>query len=493
MKHDNHARSKSVMRLASALGIAVCALILLLVGFLVLKNIDRTGVFGSAPNYVADTVTVYACEPLPQAADLLTAEAQGIVTAVAFQTTPTAAASTQTVGVLLTFSDGKTRVENTTITIKSTELHWEMGTDSSAAALLGEAYADAVLTTNISQYRTPGTYPLTVTIDGTAYDFTVAVIDSVAPVAAAKSTLSFCLGESPLPLDFVDSYTDGSDVSAAFVSEPDTTAVGNKTAVISLTDAAGNQTLLEVPYTVTEDSDAPIISGYEETLQTAKGVAISPLHGVTAEDRLDGALTVTASMTAEEIKKLDVGTYVLTYTATDLTGNTAEKSVSLVVLPLDTDPQTFTQNDIYRMGYAITESVLNDEMDETKRARTLYNYVQGHMFYKDNKDEMEWYHAAYLAIIRAYGDCRNYYAYARLLLDCAGFENMMVEHTPSSATASRHFWNLVVIDGEWYHFDTTPRVGQSNFFMWTDAQMDSYSRSHGNCFARDESLYPATP
>ncbi|MGN0648550.1 MAG: transglutaminase domain-containing protein [Oscillospiraceae bacterium] len=489
MKRPNHVRSRSVMRMASVLGTAVCALILLLVLFLILKCIDRSGTLGTAPNYVVDSVTIFECEPMPDVEALLTDEAKGVVTSAAFQTPSVPG----TVSVLLTFSDGKTRTEIATISIRSTNLCLEMGGDVSAAALLGAAYQDATFGVDLLQYRTPGTYPLPVTIHGKSYDFTVTVQDSFAPVAVAKNALSFCLGESPLPLDFVESYTDGSDVTVTFVSAPDTSVVGAKSATISLVDAAGNQTLLDVPYTVTEDGDAPVISGYEETIQTVKGVAISPLHGVTAEDKLDGQLPVTASMTADVIKALDAGTYTLTYSATDLTGNTAEKSISLVVLPLDTDPESLTQNDIYRMGYAITESILDDTMSETKRARTIYNYVQGHMFYKDNKDERDWYHAAYLAIIRAYGDCRNYYAYARLLLDCAGFENMMVEHTPNSPTASRHFWNLVVIDGDWYHFDTTPRVGQSNFFMWTDAQMNAYSKSHGNCFARDESLYPATP
>lgn len=481
------------MQIAFALGITICIIIMILLIALAAKHINRTGALGSAPNYVVDDITVWNAMPMPSADQFLTEEGRSAVNIVSFQTAPISVIGVQNIGVQLQFSDGTTRVESAKLTVLDSVLTWEMGTADTAAALLGEAYADAAFAKPIASHNTPGTYSIGVMLGNQTYDFTLIVQDTVKPTAIAKTMVKFCTNDTPTPLDFLEQYTDASSVTIGFATNPDTAENGEKVAVIRLTDAAGNETLVEVPYVVTGDDMAPVISGYSDTIQTVKGIAISPLHGVTAEDKQDGSVAVTASMTANDIKALPEGTHMLTYSAKDAAGNITEKNISVVVLATDTEPSQLTDEDIFRMGYAIVESVLTEDMDETTRARKLYNYVQGHMFYKDNKEELDWTHAAYLAIHRAYGDCRNYYSYARLLLTCAGFENIMVEHTPNSPTASRHFWNLVVIDDVWYHFDTTPRVGQSNFFMWTDAQMDAYSKRNGNCFARDESLYPASP
>ncbi len=493
MNQQKQSKSKKLTQIAFALGIIVCAIIMVLLITLAVKRINRTGALGSAPNYVVDDMTVWNAMPMPSADQFLTEEGRSAVSIVSFQTAPLSVIGVQNIGIQLQFSDGTTRAEAAKLTILDSVLIWEMGTADTAAALLGDAYADAVFSKPIASHNTPGTYSIGVIMADQTYDFTLIVQDTVKPAAIGKASVKLCTNDKPTPLDFLEQYTDASAVTIGFATEPDTAENGEKIAVIRLTDTAGNETLVEVPYTVTGDDMAPVISGYSDTIQTVKGIAVSPLHGVTAEDKQDGAVEVTASMTANEIKALPEGTHMLTYSAKDEAGNVTDKNISVIVLPSDTEPSQLTDEDIFRMGYAIVESVLTEDMDETTRARKLYNYVQGHMFYKDNKENLDWTQAAYLAINRAYGDCRNYYAYARLLLTCAGFENIMVEHTPSSPTASRHFWNLVVIDGVWYHFDTTPRVGQSNFFMWTDAQMDAYSKRNGNCFARDESLYPASP
>ena len=56
-----------------------------------------------------------------------------------------------------------------------------------------------------------------------------------------------------------------------------------------------------------------------------------------------------------------------------------------------------------------------------------------------------------------------------------------------------HYWSLVDIGNGWYHFDATPRKGGGEFFMLTDAEIERYSKSHGNSHVWDKTKYPATP
>ncbi|MBP0988056.1 MAG: hypothetical protein J6S92_07240, partial [Oscillospiraceae bacterium] len=87
----------------------------------------------------------------------------------------------------------------------------------------------------------------------------------------------------------------------------------------------------------------------------------------------------------------------------------------------------------------------------------------------------------------------------------AGYDNMIVcRQNPNTETEdgeedtpkvwyAQHFWNLVRVNGAWYHFDACPYCGGNDFFLWTDAQIDAFSAANGNCFERDKSLYPVTP
>ena len=75
------------------------------------------------------------------------------------------------------------------------------------------------------------------------------------------------------------------------------------------------------------------------------------------------------------------------------------------------------------------------------------------------------------------------------------YENLSDEENEEGVQTwyAQHFWNLVRVNGAWYHFDACPYCGGNDFFLWTDAQIDNFSALNGNCFERDKSLYPTTP
>ena len=59
-----------------------------------------------------------------------------------------------------------------------------------------------------------------------------------------------------------------------------------------------------------------------------------------------------------------------------------------------------------------------------------------------------------------------------------------------------HYWNLVKVDGNWYHFDTCPHYADYPLtsFLLTDAEVAYYSTYQAvGYYSFDSSLYPATP
>ena len=111
-------------------------------------------------------------------------------------------------------------------------------------------------------------------------------------------------------------------------------------------------------------------------------------------------------------------------------------------------------------------------------------------------DKTDWLQGAYVMMDSGEGDCFNYYAVTKLLLERCGIPNIDVRKVRNHENDSDHYWSLVSVDGgkTYYHLDTTPRVGSGDdFCLVTDAVLDAYSDTHDKCHNRDKSLYPATP
>ena len=132
-------------------------------------------------------------------------------------------------------------------------------------------------------------------------------------------------------------------------------------------------------------------------------------------------------------------------------------------------------------------------MSDHDKIYTIFYYVRRNVAYSTapNKDI---YSAAYHAMVKRKGDCYNYFAMAKVLLDQCGIDNLPVERYKGH---SSHYWLLVNIGTGWYHYDPSPQSLEDPFrcFMKTDAQVKYYSehRSDGrnDYYRYDESKYPA--
>jgi hypothetical protein len=138
----------------------------------------------------------------------------------------------------------------------------------------------------------------------------------------------------------------------------------------------------------------------------------------------------------------------------------------------------------------ILKRILTDDMSDMEKLGRIYDWVRFECDYVDSSDKSSWVNAAISMIDTRKGDCFSYFAVAKALLENAGFETVNVEK--SNTEHSRHYWSLVKIDDGWYHYDTTPRHGDGDYFcMVTDKQLADYSAANGDSHIWDKTLYPA--
>lgn len=136
-------------------------------------------------------------------------------------------------------------------------------------------------------------------------------------------------------------------------------------------------------------------------------------------------------------------------------------------------------------AYEVAENIMSSLWcdNDVDTAYAIFNWVHSNIFYQALNEEMTYEEAAYRGFTRRTGDCYVYFSCAKMLLDCAGIPNMMVERYP--VVTNGHYWNLVQLDGEWYHCDATVfRDHPDLYFMCTDYEIGDEHHSF------DSSLYP---
>lgn len=135
----------------------------------------------------------------------------------------------------------------------------------------------------------------------------------------------------------------------------------------------------------------------------------------------------------------------------------------------------------HEIAEGIAASLIRDNDVDT--AWEICNWVHSNICYQSICEYQSFEDAAFMGFTRKYGDCYVSFACTKMLLDCAGIPNLMVERYPVETNS--HFWNLVQIDGEWYHCDATVfKDHPEMYFLLTD---DEIADSHHSF---DGSIYP---
>ncbi|MFA5246953.1 MAG: immunoglobulin-like domain-containing protein, partial [Candidatus Micrarchaeia archaeon] len=126
-----------------------------------------------------------------------------------------------------------------------------------------------------------------------------------------------------------DNYDGDITASIATVNSVNTNAVGTYAITYDVSDSSGNPATQVTRTVNVVDTSAPIISILGSNPATVEAKAAYVDAGATALDAVDGAVIVTSSST---VNTDELGTYLVTYSATDLHGNTATATRTVTVV-----------------------------------------------------------------------------------------------------------------------------------------------------------------
>lgn len=333
------------------------------------------------------------------------------------------------------------------------------------------------------QTAAPGTYSVPLHGAYSSPVIEIVMVDTTAPKLTLKPGIAY-IGAKPTPESLVDELIDATDVTLSFLQEPNVSVGGVVTVTVCARDAGGNVTQAETTLTVVPDTTAPVISGVKDIFTQINGT-VSYRNGVTAYDNADGTIRVTVDASGVDITT--AGVYTVLYKATDRAGNTATKSAKVYVTGA-------TQESIDAYADYILSITTTSAMTDRQKAYAIYSWCAKNIRYSTATSHLmgHYLQAAYSGFTTRAGNCYTYYAVASALLTRAGIENMEIHRNNPTYP---HYWNLVKIDGSWYHLDTCPKQKKYPLvaFLLTDQQVREYSKKATGYYSFDASQYPPTP
>ena len=357
----------------------------------------------------------------------------------------------------------------------------EAGTDINIEDFFIECPDDARFVTDISSIDTdiPAIYKLTVFYsEAFEKDVTLKIEDHTAPKGIAIPKSQYASLAWPEASECVGYLYDLSGIAKIEYQNgvPDYIYTGDYIVPVVVTDWYNNQTVIDVPFHVIDDHNAPLFYGIHDiNIDNSVTAVIDYFDGVTWKDDYDEEPRIRVDDSNVVIG--EEGSYVVTYIAVDEAGNVRRQDATVTIkVPVFEDSlygaggawDTADHDAIYEYAMSLAEELKGDTDIET--ARNIFTWVHSYVTYEAVYGYQTFEDAVYRGFWKHSGDCYGFYCCCKILLDCAGIPNMGVIRYP--VTYNGHYWNLVYLDGEWYHCDSTKFMNHPEmYFMMTDSQI----------------------
>jgi transglutaminase-like putative cysteine protease len=380
-----------------------------------------------------------------------------------------------------TFAAGRGSPSSTVYAILISEYNIR-NTPLTASEFPGTAsYGSAALAAEMIP-NTLGEFDVELILDGQSNPTRVTVVDTTPPIAE-PAQVQWYLGHPLAPEKLVSNAFDFTQITYSFKQEPDWNSQATQNVIVVLTDAAGNVSEYTSSLTLSPDTEAPVLYGVTDH-HVYIGQAVAYFADVFAQDNCDSEVDVQVDNSQVDMNA--AGTYQVTYTATDSSGNKTQASCSFTFVE-----ETVTDEQLHGAAQQVLSEITTADMSIGDKAYAIFKYVNTHIKYNGISNKNDYKYEAYRGITEGRGDCFTFYATARCLLDEIGAQTMCVERWGSKTKTTHHYWVLANLGTGWYHFDAI-NVGPRNFdcFMKTDKELLGRGP---NWWSFNKALYPRTP
>jgi len=312
-----------------------------------------------------------------------------------------------------------------------------------------------------------GTYTIVSSTATRTLECVVTVQDTCGPELEVRDVQVYIYGYAYLD-HFLDSVSDPSGVkNVRVVTELKFDTIGEQKVVIEAEDIYGNITQKEASLFVSTDFWPPTIMGLTN-MTVAKHSSPNFLEGVSAIDDRDGNCTVQVNTSNLNLSK--AGTYYITYTARDTSGNVATSKRRVVV--------EHDQEDTKALVESIAAGLSSDP-------ESLRDYVRSRIGYSSNwgGNDPVWH-----GFTNRSGNCYVHALCLQALFNEKGIESKLIWVTDES-----HYWLLVNIGGTWKHIDPTPSAMHGRYSLMNDEQRYETLWNGERQRDWDRSQWPACP
>ena len=344
-----------------------------------------------------------------------------------------------------------------------------------------ECPKDARFVTDVSGIDTdvPAIYKLKVFYSETfEKEVTLKIEDHTGPKAIAIPHMQYASLRWPDASECVGYLYDLSGIAKIEYQNgvPQYQYTGDYIVPVVVTDWYDNSTVIDVPFHVIDDHNAPLFYGIHDiNIDDSENLVIDYFDGVTWKDDYDEEPII--KVDDSQVVIGEEGTYVVTYIAIDEAGNVRKQDCTVSIKAAVYENSiygsggawdTADHNEIYSYAQELADSLIGS--DDVETARNIFDWVHSNVTYETVYGYQTFEDAVYRGLMKHSGDCYGSYCCAKILLDCAGIPNMGVVRYP--VTYNGHYWNLVYLEGEWYHCDSTKFMNHpSVYFMMTDSEI----------------------
>lgn len=331
-------------------------------------------------------------------------------------------------------------------------------------ALIDQAQLDVINSSPV------GSYTVTSTSGNKTATVAVTVQDTTGPVLKLQE-VKRQVGKKAVLEDFVKEATDLSgEVTLTLLTELSFNKAGTYPVQIEAKDIFGNVTVAETSLVISNDTTGPKFTGLT-AITVEKHSQLPDLEkGVKAKDAKDGVVDFTYNASKVNLEK--AGTYYITYTAKDKSGNVTNSRRKVTVKPDKEDTAALVAN--------LANSLPNDPVQ-------IRTYVQKNIKYSSNwgGDDPTWF-----GLTQKHGNC---YVHAKVLQDILtlkGWSTKLIWVTGPSGYEKTHYWLQIYINGGWKHIDATPSTLHGRYPLMNDTQRYETLVKNGVNRDWDRSMWP---
>ena len=334
----------------------------------------------------------------------------------------------------------------------NTYVELELGTTLTKEHILVDAEKDGDLIAqeaiNEINLGGAGKYTLTVQSGESVRNCFITIADTQPPQVTLKQ-VSILPTQRCSEEDFIESVYDASgDVKLELLTDLPYGQEGNHTVQFKATDKNGLSTTAQTLLRIHTDITPPSIYGLTDIKVTANTETVPDyVKNVFARDNTDGYTEVFYD--ASQVDLTTPGVYFVNYTSSDSIGNVALKQRKVTVTP--------DYEDTARLVEDIAKNLTATDPE------SLRDYVRSNITYFPSWGGED---PVAFGFTNWRGNCYVHAACFQALLEYFGYESEIIW-----VTNKTHYWNIVKIDGVWYHMDSTPsRRTHNRYSIMTNAQ-----------------------